>query len=145
MDAKQFGSSRPSAELRLHEFERRLKRESELQFQYHNFMKEYEDLGHMEPVNSQEGRHPCYVLTHHAVLKETSTTTRTRVVFDGSAKNSSGLSLNDIHLVGPTVQQDLYSIVLRFRTQQVCFTADIAKMYMQINVHPQEGDLRRIL
>jgi len=65
MDAKQFGSSRPSAELRLHEFERRLKRESELQFQYHNFMKEYEDLGHMEPMNSQEG-------TKHATVKQSS-------------------------------------------------------------------------
>jgi len=32
-------------------------------------------------------------------------------VFDGSAKTSKGLSLNDILQVGPTVQQDLYSIV----------------------------------
>ena len=127
MDAKQFGSSRPSAELRLHEFERRLKRESELQFQYHNFMKEYEDLGHMEPVNSQEGRHPCYVLTHHAVLKETSTTIKTRVRFGRSAKTSHALSLKDILKYGPTVQQDLCSFVLRIRTHQVCFTADIAR------------------
>ena len=56
-----------------------------------------------------------------------------------------GLSLNDILQVGHTVQHDLYSIVLRFRTHQVCFTADIAKMYRQINVHPQDRDLQRIL
>jgi len=88
-------------------------------------MKEYEELGHIEPVNSQELRPPCYVLPHHAVFKETSATTKTRVVFDGSSKTSNGLSLNDILQVGPTVQQDLYSIVLLFRTNQVCFTADI--------------------
>ena len=124
MDPKQLGFSRLSAEQRLNAIERRLERETELKFQYLNFMKEYEELGHVEPVNSQEWRQPCYFLPHHAVFKETSTTTRTPVVFDESAKTSNGLSLNDILQVGPTVRQDLYSIVLRFRTLQVCFTAD---------------------
>jgi hypothetical protein len=100
-------------------------------------MKEYEELGHMEPVTSQEGKSTFYCLPHHPVFKETSSTTKTKVVFDGSAKTSNGLSLNDILQVGATVQQDLYSVVLRFRTHQVCFTADIAKMYRQIVVHPQ--------
>jgi len=144
MDPKQLGSSHLSAERQLHAIERRLERDPELKVQY-NFMKEYEESDHMEPVKSQEGRHTCYFLPHHPVFKETSTTTKTRVVFDGSAKTSNGLSLNDILQVGPTVQQDLYSIVLRFRTHQVCFTADIAKMYCQINVHPQDQDLQRIL
>ena len=107
-------------------------------------MKEYEDFGHMEHVESQGGRNACYFL-QHPVFKETSTTTKTRVVFDGGAKTSNGLSLNDILQVGPTVQQDLYSIVLRFRPHQVCFTADIAKMYRQIVVHPEDRDLQRIL
>jgi len=40
-------------------------------------MKEYEDLGHMEPVKSQEGKTTCYFLPHHPVFKETSTTTKT--------------------------------------------------------------------
>ena len=79
------------------------------------------------------------------MFKETSSTTRTRVVFDGSAKSSNGLSLNDLLQVGPTVQPDLYSTVLRFRTYQVCFTADIAKMYRQIIIHPQDRNLQRIL
>ena len=145
MDPKQLGSSRLSAERRLHAIERRLEREPLIKVQYHNFKKEYEELGHMEPVNSQEGRQPCYVLPHHAVFKETNTTTTTRVLFDGIAKTSKRLSLNDIVQVGPTVQQDLYYIVLRFRTLQVCFTADIAKMYRQINAHPHDRDLQRIL
>ena len=141
MDSKQLGSSRLSAERRLHAIERRLERDPDLKVQYHNFMKEYEELGHMEPVNSHEGKNTCYFLPHHPVFKETSSTTKTRVVFDGGAKTSNGLSLNDILQVGSTVQQDLYSIVLRFRTHQVCFTADIAKMYRQIVVHPQDRDL----
>jgi len=136
-DPKQLGSSRLSAERRLHAIERRLEKQPELKTQYHDFMKEYEELGHMDPVKPQQSKQPCYFLPHHAVFKETSTTTKTRVVFDGSAKTSTGLSLNDILQVGPTVQPDLYSIVLRFRTYQVCFTADIIKMYRQITVHPK--------
>ena len=65
--------------------------------------------------------------------------------FAGSAKTSNGLSLNDIFQVGATVQPDLYSTVLRFRTHQVCFTADIVKIYRQIVIHPQDRDLQRIL
>jgi len=107
MNPKQLGFSRLSAERRLHAIERRLEREPELKFQYHKFMKEYEELDHMEPVKTQECRQPCYVLRHHGVFKETSTTTRTRVVFNGSANTSNGLSLNDILQVGPTVQQDV--------------------------------------
>ena len=127
MDSKQLGSSRFCVEFRLHAIAHRLERDPKLKVQYNNFMKEYEELGHIEPVKSQEGRQTCYFLPHHQVFKETSTTTKTRVVFDGGAKTSNGLSLNDILQVGPTVQQDLYSIVLRFTTHQVCFTADIEK------------------
>ena len=65
----------------------------------------------MEPVKSQEGK-TTYFLPHHPVFKETSTTTKTRDVFDGGAKTSNGLSRTDIFQVGSTVQQDLYSIVL---------------------------------
>ena len=46
--------------------------------------------------------------------------------------------------MGPTIQQDLYSIVLRFRTYQIAFTADIAKMYRQVRIH-EDRRLQRIL
>jgi len=56
MDPKQFGSSHLSAERRLHAIERRLEREPEFKAQYRNLMREYEELGHMELVKTQEGR-----------------------------------------------------------------------------------------
>jgi len=145
IEPNQLGASRLSAERRLHAIERRLERDPQLKVQYHSFMKKYEELGHMEPVKSQERKTTCYCLPHHPFFKATSTATKTRVVFDRGAKTSNGLSLNEILQVGPSVQQDLYSIVLRFRTHQVCFTADIAKMYRQVVVHPEDRDLQRIL
>jgi hypothetical protein len=39
------------------------------------------------------------------------------VVFNASAKTTSSLSLNDLMMIGATIQQDLFSIVLRSCTQ----------------------------
>ena len=49
----------------------------------------------------------------HIVRKETSTTTKIRAVFDALAKTSTGISLNDILLVGPTVHPPLLDILIR--------------------------------
>jgi len=54
MDPKQLGSSRLTADRRLHTFERRL--EQELKDQYHYFMRKSKALDHRDPVNSQEGK-----------------------------------------------------------------------------------------
>ncbi|XP_075225766.1 uncharacterized protein LOC142326921 [Lycorma delicatula] len=97
----------------------------------------------MELADSPTSSTLVYYLPHHPVFKESSTT-KVRVVFDASFK-SSGLSLNDTLHTGPTIQQDLCSIVLRFRTHQVCFTADIEKMYRQIRVNDADCELQRIL
>jgi len=84
---------------------------------YSEFIQEYEELVHMNQINEDtSSTEERYYLPHHAIFKSSSSTTRTSVVFDGSCRSSNGLSLNDTLLVGPTIQQDLYSIVLRFRT-----------------------------
>lgn len=75
-----------------------------------------------------------YYLPHHCVLKETSVTTKRRVVYDVSSKTTSGISLNDALMVGLVLQQDLFLILLRFRRFKYVLTADIAKMYRQMLV-----------
>lgn len=56
-------------------------------------------------------------------------TAKVQAVFDASAKSSSGVSLNDILLVGPTVHPPLMDVLLRFRLKRVAITADVSKMY----------------
>jgi hypothetical protein len=108
-------------------------------------MQEYEDLGHMNQANEDaSSAEEWYYLPHHAVFKSSSSTTRTCVVSDGSCHSSKGLSLNDTLLVGPTVQQDLYSIVLRFGTYQSALIADIANMYHQMRMHQDDRKLQKI-
>jgi len=88
---------------------------------------------------------PQYYLPHHCVVKETSVTTKLRVVFDASNKTTSGVSLNDALMVGPVLQQDIFAILSRFRRFKYTLTADIAKMYRQILVTEEQTPLQRIV
>ena len=57
-------------------------------------------------------RGDCFFLSHREVYLSTRQATKCRVVFDGSAKTSSGKSLNDCLLAGPALQQNLVAIEL---------------------------------
>ncbi|XP_076389571.1 uncharacterized protein LOC105662854 [Megachile rotundata] len=142
-----LGTSRQQAEKRFRSLEAKLLRQPDLRDQYVQFMREYENLGHMSRIsvpNLDRCGHSFY-LPHHAVTKIESTTTKLRVVFDGSAKSSTGISLNDTQKVGPTVQSELVEILLRFRTHQFVLSADIEKMYRQILIEPAQRCFQRIL
>ena len=78
-----LGQSREIAKRRFLSNERRLQRQPEIHKQYVNFMREYIELQHMRLVNEDElnNNTVCYYLPHHPVFKETSTTTKLRVVF----------------------------------------------------------------
>lgn len=54
------------------------------------------------------------------------------------------MSLNDILLTGPTIQDKLFFHLLRFRTYRYVITADIEKMYRQV-LHEDDRRYQRIL
>ncbi|XP_024869084.1 uncharacterized protein LOC112452878 [Temnothorax curvispinosus] len=141
-----LGDSREVALKRLLNLEKRLSRDPLLRERYEHFLREYESLNHMMEIDvpPSEDSTPFY-LPHHGVYKNSDNSAKLRVVFDASCKSSSGLSLNDVLIVGPVVQQDLASILMRFRTFAYVFTADIVKMYRQILVAPSQTHLQRIL
>ncbi|XP_044019477.1 uncharacterized protein LOC122859861 [Aphidius gifuensis] len=99
----------------------------------------------MSEVPDKQLQEDGFYLPHHAVIKEESQTTKVRVVFDGSAKGSKGHSLNELLHVGPTIQTDIFSLLLRFRLHQYVLTGDIEKMYRQFLVRPQDRKYQRIL
>lgn len=71
-------------------------------------------------------------MQHHLVIRKGNLTTKLRVIFDASCKTDTGISLNDVQLVGPTIQEDSFWIVVRFRKYPVVMKADILKMDRQI-------------
>ncbi|XP_054745862.1 uncharacterized protein LOC129250249 [Anastrepha obliqua] len=123
-----LGQSYATALRRFIAQERRIMRCPDLHQRYIAFMEEYSRLGHMSIVENVDFDNPHYYVPHHYVLKPTSTTTKLRVVFDASCKSTTQRSLNDILAVGPTLQNDLYILLLRFRLYRYTLTADIVKI-----------------
>ena len=116
-----------------------------LRGEYKRFIKEYEDMGHMAPIRSEDFHRIKYFIPHSCVVKQDSTSTKLRVVFDASAKTNSYVSLKDIQVVGPTIQRDLFDLLIEFRTHNKVLVADIAKMYQQVRVAEDDTWLQCIL
>ncbi|XP_044778692.1 uncharacterized protein LOC123327304 [Drosophila simulans] len=108
--ATPIDSTLPQAINRFFSLERKFRRYPELKQQYEAFLDDYLQRGHMEQLTSaqvEESPDTCIYLPHHAVIKLDSLTNKCRVVFDGSGKDSSGVSLNDRLHIGPPIQRDL--------------------------------------
>lgn len=137
-NALPMSDTRNIALRRFHQLERKLQRDSELKQKYVEFMKEYEELGHMKPATRppKEG-HTVYI-PHHAINK------KFRIVFDASVLSVKGISFNKLQYVGPKLQLDLQDQLLCFRLNKIAFTADIEKMFRQVLVDPDHWDYQRI-
>ncbi|XP_052757236.1 uncharacterized protein LOC128202123 [Galleria mellonella] len=141
--ADHLGDSYALAKSRFLSLERKLERLPFYKKLYYDFIHEYVELGHMTKVD--EYNKPYYFLPHHGVLREHSTTTKLRVVFDASAVTTSNKSLNDIQYVGPPLQNDIFSILLRFRQYKFVASADVEKMFRQILIQTDQRNLQLIV
>lgn len=144
-DPGRLGDSFETAKRRFINLERRFLRDDNFKQEYHRFIIEYQTLGHMSKVDSPHLGNYNYYMPHHGVVKESSSTTKLRVVFDASCPSSSGISLNDLQLVGPTIQSDLFSILISFRQHTIVVSADVEKMYRMCRVVKEQRPLQRIL
>ncbi|XP_074107706.1 uncharacterized protein LOC141532972 [Cotesia typhae] len=145
-DTSRLGDSKKTAYRCLRRLLKRLESDEILNQRYLEFLKEYEMLGHMiaVPKDAPEPKQ-VYYLPHHGVLREQSTTTKLRVVFDESCKITSQVSLNDIQHAGPKTQRDIFDVLLFIRRFKFIFMTDIVKMFRQIQVYQDDWDLQRIL
>ncbi|GFS85442.1 DUF1758 domain-containing protein [Trichonephila clavipes] len=109
-DIQGLGHSKDLAMKRLDELWRRLSKDKQMENLYREFMQQYLDLGRMEKVehfDETTANNTCYYIPHHGVFRPDKTTTKLRVVFNGSASTTSGLSLNDLLLKGE-VKEDTF-------------------------------------
>jgi len=141
-----LGDSLPTATALSARMESRLRPRLEMREQYSDFLREYRELSHMELASPERVPRfkPVYI-PHHAVIREASSTTKLRVVFNASCKTHDDTSLNDHLLIGPKLQQDLPAIIARWRQWRYVYAADIEKMFRQIWVDPADADFQRIL
>lgn len=129
----QLGASYFMAFKRFQYLKRRFQRDQNFHDAYTQTFNEYKTLKQVKLVETinDEFMEPAsikhFYLPHHAVIKTSSLTTKLRQVFDGSAKSKNGNSLNDILTTGPSLQSDIISIILNWRTHKFVFIADIEK------------------
>jgi len=67
------------------------------------------------------------------------------VVFDASCHTSSQKSLNDLLLVGPTLQPELYRLILQFPIHRYAITANVVKMFRKILVDKKDRRFQCVL
>ncbi len=140
----ELGDSRPQALSRLLANERSLKSRGRLQ-NFSGVIQEYFTLGHAEVVPHEDLKKPSYYMPVHAVVKESSTSTKLRAVFDASARTTNGSSLNDQLLPGPNLYPPLPDVLIRFRCHPSAVSADISKMFRGILLNVEEKDWHRFL
>ncbi|KAL0880978.1 hypothetical protein ABMA27_002135 [Loxostege sticticalis] len=128
---------------RFNQLEKRLLQNPTFHQEYAAHIMEYLSTGQMEEVPQAECQSPsAYYIPHHAVVK---LDRKLRVVYDASAKDQNGVSLNDNLLTGCKLQADISIIILRFRLHAIVFTADVRQMYRQIIITKNHQDYQRIL
>ena len=137
----------PLAEKRLISLERSLSRNHERGEMYKSAMNEYISKGWAVPLTEEEltsDTRPIYYLPHHGVYRPDKVSTPLRIVFD-PASTFKGASLNSFLFKGPCLIGNLLGVLLRFREEEVAFTGDISKMYLQICLPEADTHVHRFL
>ena len=142
----ELGESRPLALKRYLANERLLRCNNKLK-PFEAALREYVELDHAELPQQDLQLPPAkhYYLPTHGVVKEASTTTKLRVVFDASVKTSSGASLNDSLLPTPSLYLLLTTVLTKFRIHKFALTLDISKMFREVLLDETEHDHHRFL
>lgn len=141
----ELGNSFQIALNRYAHHETRLQKKPALLSEYSGFLKEYEALGHMEKVQESDTILNAVYIPHRPVIRDSSSTTRLRVVFNASSVTTNGTSLNDHLHIGHKLQREIGGVLSSWRRHRFVYIADIEKMFRQILVHREDTDYQRIV
>ena len=138
--------NRSLAEARLHYLKRRFHRDPELEAKYRAAIEDCVAKGYARRLSKEEAAavsNITWYIPHHAVTNPNKPG-KVRVVFDAAAKYN-GTSLNDQLLQVPCLTNDLIGVLIRFREEEVAFSADVEGMFYQTSVTPSDTDALRFL
>jgi len=145
-DSQPCGRSNYNMALRrLCSTERKLKGNTIAASSYCKIIDDYVEKNYIRKISDNEkNQSNQWYLHHFAVLRPDKETTKTRIVFDASAKVE-GISLNDLVHQGPKLQRDLFAVLLRFRRNAVAIVSDISEMYLQVMVKENDRKFLRFI
>ncbi|XP_071095649.1 uncharacterized protein [Haliotis cracherodii] len=129
---------------RLLSTEKKLSKDKDTALAYDNIILQYVEKGYIHKVDHEESREDVWYLPHFPILRPDKTTTKVRIVFDASAKYQD-TSLNDVISPGPKLHSELFDVLIRFRRKPVALICDIAEMFLQIKISPEDRPYHRFL
>ena len=139
---------------RLRSLHSKLKKQPELLKEYDKNIKEQLAAGIIETIPAHHkssndevsSNQAIHYIPHHGVVRKDRTTTKLRVVYDGSATTSARkYSLNDCLETGPNYIPHLFSMMVKFRVHRVALVADIEKAFLMIGINERDRDMLRFL
>ena len=102
--------------------------------------------GIIEQCDISDNFSHLHYMPHHCVVKTERETTKVRVVFDGAAKAfKRDRSINECLMKGPQLLPKIFPLLIRFRTFQFGFTADISKAFLMISIDECDRNFLRFL
>ena len=85
-----------------------------------------------------------FYIPHKCVIRKSAESSKMRIVYDASARDSSDLlSLNDCLYKGPPLQNKLWDMLVQQRSFPVIISGDIKQAFLQIRVRESERDALR--
>ncbi|XP_033231697.1 uncharacterized protein LOC117182702 [Belonocnema kinseyi] len=101
----------------------------------------------MELVREEELDNSIQIvyLPHYPVLRESSSTSKLRVVFNASSLTSNNIFLNSHFHIGPKILNDLVCIILNWRLPRFVYMPDIEKIIRNFFVDARDCTSQRIL
>ena len=144
--AKLSNTNEEPSRRRLHNVERKLKRNEELKFEYDNIVHEQIEQGIVEKATEQPTAERVFYMPHKPVVRESTTSTKVRMVFDASAKpHPLANSVNECMHTSPPLQLLLWDIIIRARMSTNILLADLQKAFVQITIKEEDRDAFRFL
>ena len=130
---------------RLKSLHKRLLKNPDILREYDCVIKDQLEKGIVEQVPIQPTKQemsPIHYMPHHPVIRRGRSTTKVKVIYDGSAKSKElGVSLNDYIQTGPNLIPKLFDIMVRFRGYLIALTADIEKAFLMVCVCGSDRDI----
>ena len=128
---------------RLENLVRRLERRGQLK-RYNGIIQDQLNQGIVERADEAGSDGKEFYIRHKAVVRENAETTKMRIVYDASARESpSAASLNECLEVGPPLQNQLWSVMIRNRFYPVAIAGDLKQAFLQIRVRGADRDSLR--
>ena len=128
---------------RLHSIAKKLIRSNKLG-EYGKIIQEQRNEGIIEKVGetktSEKGKE--FYLPHRTVIRESTKTTKIRIVYNVSVKpNKDSVSLNECLETGPPLQNSLWDILIRSRFRPILLCGHVEKGFLQISIRESERDM----